>query len=403
MQISFGITMLALDHQQPKLMTLKDFLVAFLNHRKEVVTRRTVYDLRKAEERAHILEALKKAVEHLDEVVAMIRKSASPAEAQTALIARFQFTEIQAKAILEMRLQPLTGLERDKIIADYNETIATIKDLKEILSDEKRVLTIIGKEADEVRTAFADVRRTQFIEETEEITVEDLITDESMVVTVTFSGYIKRLPVDTYRAQKRGGKGVQGTGTKAEDFIQDIFVASTHDNILCFTDQGRLYWLKVHKIPEGGRTSKGKPIINLLNLTTHERVQAVLPIREFKENEYVMMVTKKGVVKKTSLMAFARPMKKGIIALTIDEGDMLVDARVTNGSQHVVLVSRHGQAIRFEEADCRAMGRVARGVGGMRLESGDEVIGMEILDSRNAGRSDSDCDRKRLWEADSPR
>ncbi len=379
LQTSFGISMLALDHQQPKVLSLKECLVAFQNHRKEVVVRRTVFELRKAEEKAHILEALKKAVENLDAVVELIKKSSNPADAQEKLMAKYSFSVVQAKAILEMRLQRLTGLERDKIVADYNETIALIKDLKSILSDEKRVFEIILRELEEVRKAYGDKRRTEFIEEQEDLEEEDLITDEQMVVTVTFSGYIKRLPADTYRAQKRGGKGIMGAGTKAEDFIQEIFVASTHDNILCFTDLGRVYWLKVHKIPEAGRTARGKPIINLLNLSSHERIQAVLPIREFKEHEYVMMVTKKGIIKKTSLMNFARPMKKGIIALTNDEGDTLVDAKVTNGSQHVILVSKFGQSIRFEEADARPMGRAARGVQGMRLDAEDEVIGMAII------------------------
>jgi DNA gyrase subunit A len=379
MQVSFGISMLALDHQQPKLLTLKECLVAFLQHRKEVVTKRTVFDLKKAEEKAHILEALKKAVENLDEVVSLIRKATNPAEAQEKLIARFSFTEIQAKAILEMRLQRLTGLEREKIVADYNETMAVIAELKSILSDEKKVLAIIQTELDEVKKSFGDPRRTEFIEEQEEMTDEDYILEEEMVVTVTYSGYIKRLPVDAYRAQRRGGKGVIGAATKSEDFIQDIFVASTHENILCFTDQGRVYWLKVHKIPEAGRSAKGKPIVNLLNLTTNERVQAVLPVKEFKETEFVTIVTRKGTIKKTSLGAFARPMKKGIIAITTDDGDSLVDAKVTNGGNHIILVSKFGQSIRFEEQDVRPMGRTARGVSGMRLEEGDVVIGIATV------------------------
>jgi len=379
MQVSFGISMLALDHQQPKLLNLKECLVAFLQHRKEVVTKRTVFDLRKAEEKAHILEALKKAVENLDEVVSLIRKAANPAEAQEKLIAKFSFTEVQAKAILEMRLQRLTGLEREKIVADYNETMMLIADLKAILSDEKRVLAIIEKELDEVKKSFGDPRRTDFIEEQEEMSDEDYIVEEEMVVTVTYSGYIKRLPVDAYRAQRRGGKGVIGAATKSEDFIQDIFVASTHENILCFTDQGRVYWLKVHKIPEAGRAAKGKPIVNLLNLTTNERIQAVLPVKEFKETEFVTIVTRQGTIKKTTLGAFARPMKKGIIAITTDDGDSLVDAKITNGNNHIILVSKFGQSIRFEEQDVRPMGRTARGVAGMRLDEGDLVIGMAVV------------------------
>lgn len=379
MQVSFGISMLALDHQQPKLMNLKEMLVAFLNHRKEVITRRTIYDLRKAEEKAHLLEALKKAVENLDEVVQLIRKAANPPEAQTQLMSRFSFTEVQAKAILEMRLQRLTGLEREKIIADYNETIAVIKELKSILADEKKVLALVESELDEVKKEYGDPRRTQFIEEQDDLEEEDLITDEAAVVSVTYSGYIKRLPMDTYRAQRRGGRGVQGSSVKTEDFIMDIFVANTLDHILVFTDQGRLYWLKVHKVPEAARAAKGKPIINLLNLSTNERVLAVLPIKEFKENEYVIMVTAKGIIKKTSLMLFSRPSKKGIIAVSIDEGDALVDARITHGNDHVVLVTKGGQAIRFEESETRALGRTARGVQGIRLDDKDEVVGMEIV------------------------
>ena len=381
METSFGISILALDRQQPKLMGLKECLTAFISHRKEVVTRRTVYELRKAEEKAHILEGLKIAVENLDAVVALIRKAQNPQEAQVQLIEKFSLSEIQAKAILDMRLQRLTGLERDKIIQDYKDTMALIAELKGILADEKKVLAIIVSELDEVRSKFADDRRTHFIEEQEDITTEDLIAEEEMVVTVTYSGYIKRLPADTYRSQRRGGKGVMGAGTRAEDFIWDIFVASTHEHILCFTDQGRVYWLKVYKIPEAGRTAKGKPIINLLNLSTNERVQAVLPVKEFKENWFVTMVTKKGTIKKTSLDAFSRPMKKGIIALTTDEGDTLVDAKVTMGSQHIVLVSKDGQSIRFEETDVRPMGRSARGVAGMRIEGSDEVIGMAIVEA----------------------
>jgi DNA gyrase subunit A len=385
MQTSFGITMLALDHQQPKLMNIKDLLLCFLNHRKEVVTRRTVYELRKAEERAHILEALKKAVENLDEVVALIRKAANPAVAQEQLMARFQFTEIQAKAILEMRLARLTGLEREKIVEEYNEVLALIKSLKEILADEKKVLQIIGRELDEIKQLFGDKRRTQFIEESGEMTEVDLIADEQVVVTVSNSGYIKRLPQDTYRAQKRGGKGVIGAGTKAEDFVAELFVASTHDTILVFTNLGKLYWLKVHQIPEAGRAAKGKPIINLLEMTSQERVQALLPIREFKGTEYVMMVTAKGVVKKTALDLFSRPMKKGIIAIHTDEGDHLVAAAVTKGENHVILVTKTGQSIRFEEADCRPMGRAARGVMGIRLEESDAVVGMAIVDTKEVG------------------
>lgn len=385
MEISYGVSMLALDHQQPKLMNLKELLVSFLNHRKEVVTRRTVFELRKAEEKAHILEGLKKAVENLDEVVGLIRKSQNPADAQARLQERFSFSEKQAKAILDMRLQRLTALERDKIVDEYKTTVAEIKELKAVLADENKVLAIIGKELDEIRSEFGDKRRTQFIEKRQELTVEDYISEEMMVVTVTVYGYIKRLPVDTYRSQRRGGKGVIGAGTAEEDYIWDIFVASTHDYILIFSSLGKVYWLKVHQIPEAGRAARGKSIVNLLNLGPEERILTVLAVREFKDSEYVMMVTGKGVIKKTSLMAFSHPMKKGIIALSIDEGDALVEAGLTNGSQHVILVSKQGQSIRFDEKDARPMGRTARGVIGMRLDENDVLIGMAVVTPGTVG------------------
>lgn len=379
LQTSFGISMLALDNQQPKLMSLKELLVAFLNHRKEVVTRRTLYDLRKAEEKAHILEALKKAVENLDAVVALIRKAENPQAAQDQLIATYRFSIAQAKAILEMRLQRLTGLEREKIAQEYKETMALIADLKAILADEKKVLAIILKELDVLKSKFGDARRTQFIEETEEVTVEDLITEESTVVTVSHSGYVKRLPLDAYRAQKRGGRGAMGASTKSEDFVWQLFVASTHDYVLVFTDQGRVYWLKVHKIPEGAKAARGKPIINLLNLSSNERAQAILPVRTFEENRFVVMATAKGVIKRTSLLEFSHPLKRGIIATKIDAGDALIDAKITHGKDNVILVSKFGQSIRFEEDDVRVIGRAARGVTGMRLDEGDSVVSLEVV------------------------
>ena len=385
MQTSFGISMLALDHKQPKLMNLKDLLLCFLNHRREVVTRRTAFELRKAEERAHILEALKKAVENLDAVVALIRAASNPTEAQTQLMEKFEFSERQAKAILEMRLQRLTGLERDKIIADYQGVLSYIGELKAILSDESKVLDIIRAELAEIKENFGDARRTQFIDEVDEMTAEDYIMDESMFVTVTYSGYIKRLPSDTYRAQKRGGKGVIGAGTKSQDFIWDVFIASTHEYILVFTDLGRVHWLKVHQIPEASRTARGKAIVNLISLTGDERVQAIVNVKEFKEDMYVVMATAKGIVKKTSLMAFSRPMKKGIKALSIDEDDALVEARLTNGNEHVILVSKDGKSIRFEESDIRSMGRSARGVTGMRIDSADKLVGMTIVSPDEPG------------------
>jgi DNA gyrase subunit A len=380
MHTSFGISFLALDNQQPKLLNIREILTAFLNHRKVVVTRRTLFELRKAEERAHILEALKKAVENLDAVVALIRKATNPQEAQEQLIDKYSFTIVQAKAILEMRLQRLTGLEREKIISEYQDTMKMIEGLKSILSDEKKVLKIIDDELVELNKDFGDKRKTEFMDEQDEVTAEDLISDESMVVTVTFSGYIKRLPSDSYRAQKRGGKGITGIAAKAEDFIQNMFVASTKDQILCFTDLGRLYWLKVHKIPEAGRAAKGKPIVNLLNLNTQERVKAVIPIKEFTEGSFVVMVTKNGVIKKTDLMNFSRPKKNGIMAATVEEKDEVVDARITDGKSQIILVTKLGQSIRFDEEGLRSVGRAAIGVIGMRLDAGDEVVGMEIVD-----------------------
>jgi DNA gyrase subunit A len=277
-------------------------------------------------------------------------------------------------------LQRLTGLEREKIISEYQDTMKMIEGLKSILSDEKKVLKIIDDELVELNKDFGDKRKTEFMDEQDEVTAEDLISDESMVVTVTFSGYIKRLPSDSYRAQKRGGKGITGIAAKAEDFIQNMFVASTKDQILCFTDLGRLYWLKVHKIPEAGRAAKGKPIVNLLNLNTQERVKAVIPIKEFTEGSFVVMVTKNGVIKKTDLMNFSRPKKNGIMAATVEEKDEVVDARITDGKSQIILVTKLGQSIRFDEEGLRSVGRAAIGVIGMRLDAGDEVVGMEIVD-----------------------
>jgi DNA gyrase subunit A len=312
--------------------------------------------------------------------VALIRKATNPQEAQEQLIDKYSFTIVQAKAILEMRLQRLTGLEREKIISEYQDTMKMIEGLKSILSDEKKVLKIIDDELVELNKDFGDKRKTEFMDEQDEVTAEDLISDESMVVTVTFSGYIKRLPSDSYRAQKRGGKGITGIAAKAEDFIQNMFVASTKDQILCFTDLGRLYWLKVHKIPEAGRAAKGKPIVNLLNLNTQERVKAVIPIKEFTEGSFVVMVTKNGVIKKTDLMNFSRPKKNGIMAATVEEKDEVVDARITDGKSQIILVTKLGQSIRFDEEGLRSVGRAAIGVIGMRLDAGDEVVGMEIVD-----------------------
>jgi len=379
MQSSFGIIMLAIVSGQPRVLSLREVLNHFIDHRREIVTRRCIFELKKAEARAHILEGLKIALDNLDEVIKIIRASGSPAEARAQLIERFSFTELQAQAILDMRLHRLTGLERDKIVNEYNEVLALIKRLKEILASEVEILKIIKEELTEIRDRFADVRRTQIVEKTGELSLEDLIVEEDMVVTVSHTGYIKRNAVSLYRAQRRGGKGKTGMRPKEEDFVERLFIASTHSYILVFTDQGKLYWLKVHEIPQGGRASRGKAIVNLLQLSDGEKVMTILPVKEFIEGKYIITATEQGTVKKTDLMAYSNPRAGGIIALTIDEGDHLIAARLTDGDTDILLASRNGKAIRFPEKDVRSMGRTARGVRGMALEDDDKVIGMEAV------------------------
>jgi DNA gyrase subunit A len=335
--------------------------------------------LKKAEERAHLLEGFKIALENLDEVIAIIKSSANPAEARERLIGRFSFSERQAQAILELRLHRLTGLERDKIIAEYLEILALIQRLKEILASEVEILKIIKQELREIRERFADVRRTEIIEMTGELSLEDLIVDEDMVVTVSHSGYIKRNAVSLYRAQRRGGKGKTGMRPKEEDFVEQLFIASTHSYVLVFTDLGKVYWLKVHEIPQGGRASRGKAIVNLLQLANGENVRSILPVREFTEGRFIITATRNGIVKKTDLMAYSNPRAGGIIALTIDEGDRLVSTRLTDGTMDILLASRNGKAIRFPEQDARPMGRTSRGVRGLLLEEDDCLIGMEVV------------------------
>lgn len=379
MQTGFGIILLAIVGGQPKLLNLKDALKLFIDHRKEVVTRRTAFDLRKAEERAHILEGLKIAVENIDEVIAIIKKSKEPATAKEALMKRFKFSEVQSQAILEMRLARLTGLERQKIIDEYKDVQKLISELKAILADEKLVFKIVRDELLEVRTKYGDARRTVIQARTEELSVEDLIQEEEMVVTVSHRGYIKRNPISIYRAQRRGGKGKQGTTLRDEDFVEDLFIASTHSYVLIFSAAGKVYWLKVHEIPQMGRVAKGQAITNLVHMTSEDRVAAVLPVKEFTEGQFVIMATKNGVIKKTDLMAYSNPRAGGIIATSIDEGDELISVRLTNGKQQVFLTTREGQAIRFGEADVRNMGRTARGVRGITLHKGDFVVAMEVL------------------------
>ncbi|MEW6058004.1 MAG: DNA gyrase subunit A [Bdellovibrionota bacterium] len=381
MQDSFGIIMLALHNNQPKVFNLKDMLQAFIEHRREIVVRRTIYDLKKAEARAHILEGLKKAIENLDDVVSLIRAAKNPDEARSGLIKQFSFSEIQAQAILDMRLQRLTGLEREKIVAEYNETLALIERLRTILDSDKLVLNIVIGEMEELKKDYGDERRTEIIEGTGQgLEDEDLISDEEMIVAITHTGYVKRSSPTIYRSQRRGGKGVKGITTAEEDFVSSIFKTTSLSYLLCFTDKGRLHWLKVYKIPEGTRTSKGKAIVNLVNLEPHESIRAILPVREFRDDQYVVMVTRKGVIKKTELSQFSNPRAAGIIALTIDEGDELAAAKLTNGKQHIFLCSKSGMSIRFDEQDVRSMGRGARGVRGFELDEGDTVVGVEALD-----------------------
>jgi DNA gyrase subunit A len=384
MQSSFGIIMLAIVSGQPRVLTLREVLDRFIEHRKEIVTRRCIFELKKAEARAHILEGLKIALENLDEVIQIIKTSANPAEAKERLMGRFAFSELQAQAILDMRLHRLTGLERDKIIAEYNDILALIKRLKEILASEVEILSIIKTELLEIRERFGDARRTEIIEKTGELSLEDLIVEEDMVVTVSHGGYIKRNAVSLYRAQRRGGKGKTGMRPKEEDFVERLFIASTHSYIMVFTDLGKVYWLKVHEIPQGGRASRGKAIVNLLQLASGEKVTTILPVKEFVDGKFIVTATQQGTVKKTELMAYANPRAGGIIALTIDEGDRLIAARLTDGSTDILLASRSGKSIRFPEGDVRSMGRTARGVRGMLLEDDDRVIGMETVTDATA-------------------
>jgi DNA gyrase subunit A len=381
LQENIGFNMLAIHHGQPKVFNLRDMLWAFVEHRKEVVVRRTIFDLRKAEARAHILEGLKRAVENIDEVIALIKGAKSPDDARSGLIARFSFSELQAQAILDMRLQRLTGLERDKIMQEYKDILALIESLKRILGSEALVFEIIKNELLEIKKAYGDKRRTEIVFGANSgFDVEELVTDKDTLVSITHSGYVKRTDPSQFRVQNRGGKGIKGVGTTDEDFATAIYATNTLAYLLCFSDRGRLHWLKVYKIPEASRTSRGKAIVNLLQLAPNEKIKAILPVKEFSEKQFVMMVTRDGVVKKTALSDFSNVRAAGINVITIDDGDELVAAKVTHGNNEVLLCSREGLAIRFDEEDVRAMGRTARGVAGMSLEEGDRVVSMEILD-----------------------
>ncbi len=380
METTFGIIMLAIVNGQPKVLSLDKILSLFLLHRRDVVTRKTKFELRKAEERAHILEGLKIALDNLDKIITLIRKSKNPDEALNALMKNFPLTKIQAQAILDMKLQRLTGLEREKIVNDYKETLKEIERLNAILASPALVDNIIKDELLDIKSRYSDKRRTQIAGEAEEITIEDMITEEEMVVAISHQGYIKRNSLTLYRSQRRGGKGLIGMETREEDFVEDIFLASTHDYVFFFTNFGRLYWLKVYQIPETGRAAKGRAVVNLLQLSQGEEITAVFPVKEFKEDLNLFMATRKGIVKKTALKAYSNPRPKGIAAIKIDPGDELIGVRLTDGNKDINLSTRLGLSIRFNEKDVREIGRVARGVRGIRLQKDDEVVSVDVLD-----------------------
>ena len=379
MQTTFGIIMLALVGLRPQVVTLKQMLTEFIAFRREVVTLRTKYDLARAEEKAHILEGLRKAVDQIDLVIRLIRQAENPEAAKEALIRQLELSEIQAKHILDMRLQRLTQLERHKIVEEHEQTLALIADLKGILASEQRLMGIIKDELTTLKNDFGDERRTEILEETADLTIEDLLADEEMVVTITRSGYIKRTHVESYRSQKRGGKGVTGMETKEEDIVEDLFVASTHSYLLFFTNKGKVHWLKVHEIPEGGRLAKGKAIVNVLSLAEREAVATCVPVRAFESGGSVLFATKQGTVKKTELSQFSHPRSGGILAISLDEGDEVIAARRTDGQREVLLSTKAGMIIRFPEEEVRSMGRTAGGVRGIDVDEGDEVIAAEVV------------------------
>jgi DNA gyrase subunit A len=379
LQTTFSINMLALVNGAPKVLNLKEMLQAFIDHRIEVIVRRTKYDLNEAEKRAHILEGLRIAIDNIDEIIELIKSSKNPDIAKTRLIERFSLSEIQAKAILEMRLQRLTGLERDKIEKEYREVIALIEKLKSILASKDLQYSIIKEELDEILRKYADARRTVIDTTFEDLTYEDLIAEEDMVVTISHSGAIKRLPVSQYRTQNRGGRGSTGAKTKDEDFIEHVFVAGTHDYILFFTDFGKCYWLKVYSIPPASKISKGRPIINLIDISKGERVRAFITVEDFEKGGYVVMSTEKGVIKRTSLSAFSRPRRNGIFAVNIRENDHLLAAGLSDGESDILFITKNGKAIRFHENQVRQMGRGAAGVRGIRLKGEDKAIAMVVV------------------------
>jgi DNA gyrase subunit A len=387
LQRSFGIIFLAIVNNKPEILNIKQILEYFILHRKTVVYRRTNYELSKAEEKAHLLEGLNIAINNLDEVVALIKAAKNPADAKAELISRFDLSEIQAQSILDMRLQRLTGLERDKIATDYEEILREIERLKDILSNEHKIMQVIKDEFINIRETYGDERRTEIIDAVDEILPEDLIAPEEMAITVTHTGYIKRNPLSLYRSQRRGGKGIKGVNNIEEDFVSNIYVASTLDTFLFFTSLGKVFWRKVYQLPQAGRTARGKAIVNLLELAEGEKVAAILPISSFDdhdETKSIMMVTRYGRVKKTSLQEFSRPLRKGKRALTINEGDEIIGAHILNGDDTIFLISQHGMCIHFHESDIRLMGRMAAGVRGIRLKKDDKVVGSLVVTSEES-------------------
>jgi len=383
MESTFGIIMLAIDQGQPRVMNLKEILQKFRDFRKDVIVRRTMFELARAREKLHILEGLIIALDNIDEIIAIIKGSENARTAADELMARFGLSEEQTKAILEMRLQRLTGLERDKIREEHLEVSALVKKLEGILADPQKVLDIIVEELEEIQRRYGDERRTEIVLDSTDIGIEDMIVEEDMVVTISHQNYIKRNPVSLYRSQHRGGRGKVGMGTKEDDFIERMFIASTHSHILFFTNRGRVYWLKIYQIPQAGRAAKGKAIVNLIGISQEEKITAVLPVKEFVPGKFVVMATRRGIIKKTDLIAYSNPRSGGIIALTLDEGDELIDVKLTNGDQDIFLGARKGHAIRFHEQDVRSMGRTARGVTGIRIAPDDELVGMEVITDSN--------------------
>jgi DNA gyrase subunit A len=379
MQMTFGVIMLALVEGRPRVLTLRETLQQFIEHRVNMVRRRSEFELRKAEARAHILEGLKVALDEIDAVIKTIRASKTPDDAKKALMKQFDLSDVQAQAIVDMRLGRLTGLEREKIDQEYAELLKTIERLKTILSSRVNLLQVVREETEKVAAAFGDERRTDIVDDSGEFEIEDLIAEEDMVITISHLGYIKRLPVGTYRRQGRGGRGIAGAKTREEDFVEHLFIASTHQYILFLTDQGRCYWLKVHEIPEGGRMSRGKAIVNLLQIEKGEQIRAFVPVREFTEDHFLVMCTQQGTIKKTFLTEFSRPRRAGIIAMQVDEGDALIGAAITDGTHDIFLAKSGGKAIRFREKDVRPMGRSARGVRGVEIEGSERVVDMVCI------------------------